>query len=308
MFRRTLLGALALALLLALPAPAKQTADTFALPNGWQPEGIDRGPGHTLFVGSIPTGRVLRLDVKTGATTEVVPQRAGRSAIGLKHHRGRLFVAGGATGHAFVYDARTGADVRDVALATAPTFVNDVAMTRQAAWFTDSRRPQLYRLALGRKGAPAATATTLPITGDLKYDENPDNVEANGIEATPNGRTLFVVQSTTGLLFRVDAATGASTLVPLTGGDQGRLPNADGILLQGRTLYVVQNRLNKVAVVRLGKKLRSGVIRREITHPELDVPTTVARLGDSLYLPNARFGIPPSPDNEFAVVRVPARP
>ncbi len=308
MFRRMLLGALALALLVALPAPAKKTADTFALPNGWQPEGIDRGLGKTLFVGSIPTGRVLRLDVKSGRTTEVVPQRAGRAAIGLKYHRGRLFVAGGATGRLFAYDARTGADVRDIPVATAPTFVNDVTIARHAAFFTDSRRPQLYRLALGKRGAPAATATTLPVTGDLKYDDNPDNVEMNGIEATPNGRTLLVVQSSTGLLFRVDAATGASTLVPLTGGENGRLPNADGILLQGRTLYVVQNRLDKVAVVRLGKRLESGVIRREITHPAFDVPTTVARLGGSLYLPNARFGIPPSPDNEFAVVRVPVAP
>ncbi|MDQ3740079.1 MAG: superoxide dismutase, partial [Actinomycetota bacterium] len=220
-------------------------------------------------------------------------------------HRGRLFVAGGATGRAFVYDARSGEDVRDVALATAPTFVNDVVVTRTAAWFTDSRRPQLYRLGLGRRGAPRATARTVPITGDLKYDENPDNNEVNGIAATPNGRTLLVVQSNTGLLFRVDAATGRSTAIPLTGGDGGRLPSADGILLKGRTLYVVQNRLNKVAVITLGRKLASGTIEREITHPAFDVPTTVARLGSFLYLPNARFGTPPSPDNEFAVVRVP---
>ncbi len=118
----------------------------------------------------------------------------------------------------------------------------------------------------------------------------------------------MVAQSTTGRLFRVDASTGASKRIPLTGGAGGLLPNADGILLHGRTLYVVQNRLNKVAVVRLGKKLRSGVIRREITHPAFDVPTTVTRLGGSLYLPNARFGTPPSPDNQFAVVRVPVKP
>jgi streptogramin lyase len=305
---RMLAGALLVALLAALPAPAQNAADTFALPNGWQPEGIARGPGHTLFVGSIPTGRVLRLDVRTGRTTEVVPQREGRAAIGLKHRRGRLFVAGGPTGRAFVYDARTGDDVRTVELATAPTFVNDVALTRAAAWFTDSRRPQLYRLALGRRGAPAATARVLPLSGDLRYDDNPDNVEVNGIAALPNGRTLLVVQSSTGLLFRMDAATGEATQIPLTGGDGGRLPNADGILLSGRTLYVVQNRLNKVAVVRLGRRLRDGRIRREITHRAFDVPTTVARLGSSLYLPNARFGTPPSPDNEYAVVRVPARP
>ncbi|HEX2084918.1 MAG TPA: hypothetical protein VHF89_04495 [Solirubrobacteraceae bacterium] len=307
MSRRTLPLALLLTLLAALPALAQRGADTYPLPNGWQPEGIAAGPKKTLFVGSIPSGRVLRLDPKTGRTTEVVPQQTGRAAIGLKHHRGRLFVAGGPTGHLFVYDARGGDTVRDIAVAEAPTFVNDVVVTRAAAWFTDSRRPQLYRLGLGRRGAPRATARTVPITGDLQYDDNPDNNEVNGIAASPNGRTLLVVQSNTGLLFRIDAASDEATAVALTGGDGGRLPNADGILLQGRTLYVVQNRLNKVAVVRLARGFRSGVIEREITHPAFDVPTTVARLGSSLYLPNARFGTPPSPDNEYAVVRVPAR-
>jgi len=94
--------------------------------------------------------------------------------------------------------------------------------------------------------------------------------------------------------------------VALTGGDRGLLPSADGILLRGRTLYVVQNRLNKIAVVRLARDLSEGTIQREITHPAFDVPTTVARSGNVLFLPNARFGTPPSPDNEFAVVRVAA--
>ena len=306
MRRITLIATLLLALAAALPALAQQ-GDTYPLPNGYQPEGIAKGPGQHVFVGSIPTGRVVRLNVKTGQLTDVVPQQQGRAAIGLKYHRKRLFVAGGPTGHAFVYDARTGADIRDVTLTTAtPTFVNDVTITRRAAWFTDSRQPQLYRLALGKRGAPAATARTVPISGDLQYDQDPNNNEVNGIAALPNGRTLLVVQSTTGLLFRIDAATGESTLIPLTGGDNGKLTNADGILLRGRTLYVVQNRLNKVAVITLDRRLRRGTIDREITHPAFDVPTTVARVGSSLYLPNARFGTPPSPDNEFAVVRVPA--
>ena len=301
---RRLLAITLLALAVVAGPAVSQTGDVFPLPNGWQPEGIAAGPGRSVFVGSIPTGRVLRLDTKTGATRTVVEQREGRAAIGVKHNRGRLFVAGGPTGHAFVYDARTGEDIVDVALAEAPTFVNDVVVTKRAAWFTDSRRPQLYRLALRRNGAPGATARVVPITGDLTYDDNPDNNEVNGIAATPNGKTLFVVQSNTGKLFRVNGA-GVATEVPLTGGEGGLLPAADGILLVGRTLYVVQNRLNKIAVVRLDARRSSGVIQREITHPAFDVPTTLARKGKFLFAPNARFGTPPSPDNEFAVVRVP---
>ena len=77
----------------------------------------------------------------------------------------------------------------------APTFINDVVVTRRAAWFTDSRRPQLYRLGLSKKGTPAASTSTVPITGDLQYDDDPQNYEVNGIAATQDGRTLFVVQS-----------------------------------------------------------------------------------------------------------------
>ena len=305
--RRLVLALTATLALTAGLAFAQTAGPVYPLPNGWQPEGIAKGPGKTMFVGSIPTGRVLALDVKTGQTTIVVPQREGRAAIGLKYDRGRLFVAGGPTGHGYVYDARTGRTIRDLTLTTAaPTFVNDVVVTKQAAWFTDSRNPQLYRLGLKRNGSPNRRATAVPITGDLKYDDDPNNNEVNGIAATRNGKTLIVVQSTTGLLFRVDAKSGLSKAIPITGGDGGKLPNADGILLDGITLFVVQNRLNKVALVALDG-LSGGSIESEITHPAFDVPTTVARRGQDLYLPNARFGTPPSPDNEFAVIRVPGR-
>src|SRR3712207_7926469 len=50
------------------------------------------------------------------------------------------------------------------------TFVNDVTLTERAAFFTDSRQQQLYRLDRNTN-----TATTIPITGDLQYDDNPNN-------------------------------------------------------------------------------------------------------------------------------------
>lgn len=281
------------------PAPM-----TIGLPNGFQPEGIASGPRRSLFVGSIPTGAVYRADARTGRGTVLVPGREGRAAIGLKYSGGRLIVAGGPTGRAFVYDARTGADVADVALTSGPTFINDVVVTRKVAWFTDSQRQQLYRLDVGRKGTPATSASTLPITGDLVYDDNPQTFEANGIAATPSGKTLLVVQSRTGKLFAVDAKTGVSREVPLTGGD---LTNGDGLLLKGRTLFAVQNQLNRIAVVKLDGRLRRGVVQRTITSPSFQVPTTVARQGGDLFAVNARFGTPPTPDTAYSVVRVPAK-
>ena len=48
----------------------------------------------------------------------------------------------------------------------------------------------------------------------------------------------------------------------------------------------------------------SGELVEQVTDPDFRVPTTIARFGDSLFLPNARFGTPPTPDTEYAVVRI----
>ena len=41
-----------------------------------------------------------------------------------------------------------------------------------------------------------------------------------------------------------------------------------------------------------------------ITDADFQVPTTVAKFGKSLFLPNARFDTPPTPETEYAVVRI----
>jgi hypothetical protein len=50
-----------------------------------------------------------------------------------------------------------------------------------------------------------------------------------------------------------------------------------------------------------------GTLCRTITDDDFDVPTTIARLGRSLYLPNARFGTTPTPTTEYWITRVDAR-
>ena len=82
------------------------------------------------------------------------------------------------------------------------------------------------------------------------------------------------------------------------------MPNGDGLLLIGRTLYVVQNRDNKIAVVHLKRGLRRGEIKRYLTDSDFDVPTTIASKGGFLWAVNARFSTPPTPDTTYDVVRV----
>jgi sugar lactone lactonase YvrE len=288
------------AALAAPQAPPGHFQDVIALPDGFQPEGIAIGPGGTGYVGSLLDGDVYVFDVRSGEEITTL-QGPGTPSVGLKiDNHGRLFIAGGPTGQARVVDAATGDLIRSYTLTTEPSFINDVVLTRDAAWFTDSSQAQLYKLPLGRGGAlPEPDAIeVLPLTGD--WVQQP-GFNANGIAETPNHRALLVIQSATGLLFRVDPETGVATVVDLGG---VVLTNGDGLLVVGRTLYVVQNFSNTVAVIRLNAAGTSGELVDQVTDSDFQVPTTVARFGNSLYLPNARFDTPPMPDTEYSVVRI----
>lgn len=292
--------------LAAAAAPA--FPDVIALPMGFSPEGITFGRGTTFYVGSIPTGAIYQADARTGTGGLLVPARAGRVAVGLTYdrRRDRLFVAGGPTGQAYVYDATTGATLAVYQLTAPGTLVNDVALTGDAAYFTDSFRAMLYRLPLGPGGAlPAAGAVeVVPLTGEYQFV--PGEINANGIVATPDGKTLILVNSATGALYAVDPATGVASAIDL-GGDA--VPAGDGILLMGRTLYVVQGPFNQVSVVRLSPDFERGLIERVTTDADLAFPSTIGEFGGSLYAVNARFDVAPppapAPNVAFQVVRLP---
>jgi sugar lactone lactonase YvrE len=282
MLAATLLASAALA---AAPFP-----ETFPVPPGSQPEGIAAGKGTTVYVGSRANGSVYRADARTGRGAVLVPGQTGRRAFGLKLADGKLYVAGGPTGFGYVYDARTGANV--AAHDFDGAFVNDVTVTRRAAYFTDSQKPLLY--VVPRDGREPFS---LQLTGDFEFV--PDEFNANGIAATPDGEKLILVQSFTGKLFTVDPDTGATELI-----DAPLLPNGDGILLVGPVLFVVQNQLNQIAAILLDRRLERGVRVATLTDPDFDVPTTVARLGLRLYAINARFNTPPTPETTYDVVKV----
>jgi len=280
----------------AAGAKTKPFPDVIALPNGIQPEGIEIGAGTTFYAGSRATGAVVRGNLRTGVVSPLVPAESGRMALGIEYDHGRLYVAGGTTGRAFVYDARTGATLANLVLTTAsPTFINDVVVTQDAAWFTDSSNQQLYRVAVAADGS-VGPVTTVPLTGAIYYGAG---FNANGIDATANGKTLVIVQSNTGKLFTV-TPTGVTKEIALGG---GAVPNGDGILLEGQTLYVVQNQMNQIAKIRLSAGLTEGRIIGTITDSDFDIPTTVDSFGNHLYAVNARFNTPPTPSTPYQVVK-----
>jgi sugar lactone lactonase YvrE len=276
--------------------------DVIPLPPGFNPEGIATGNGDTFYVGSIPTGAVVQGSYSTGEADPLVPAQTGRAATGLKFRHGLLWVSGAGTGRGFVYDADTGGNVATLQLADppasqqAPSFINDVVVTPKGAFFTDSMRPVLYRVDTVRGGGPTGI-TRLPLTGDYVHQPG---FNLNGIDAARNG-LLIAVQTASGKLFAINPNTGRTEEIDLGG---ATLPFGDGILLEGQTLYVVQNQLDQIAVVRLSPGLKTGTVTGVLTDEDLDVPTTIAPFGNSLYAVNARFGRATPTDNHFEVVKV----
>ena len=188
-----LLPALALTLAPVSPASASPGPSTIPLPKGSLPEGITTGPGSTFFAGARKDGAVRQYSSKTGALLRtVVAPTAGEVAVGLLYDAAtkRLYVSGGTTGDLTVYDARSGA-VLYTANAGEGRFINDVTVTKDAAYFTDSSRAELIVVPFGKKGSLPTSGRfeVLTVHGDYV---KPAGFGLNGIRDLPNGDLVVV--------------------------------------------------------------------------------------------------------------------
>jgi len=304
---RVLLAALTLAVVpvSATSASAHEKVDRIDLPVGWQPEGVTTD-GHSVFSGSLATGKILRADPRTGRTMVLPKSETGTPAVGLDYDRRRdvIWVAGGPSGTIKVQKASSGRLLRTYTFPAGPErFVNDLVVTRRAVYATDSQNAVLgvVRLDRSHHRLPASgEIATIPLGGD--YVQEP-GFNANGIVASRHA--LLVIQSNTGKLFKVNRSTGNATEVDL-GGES--LTNGDGLEIDGDILYVVRNQLNLVAVVDLNRRLTRGEVVDEITSDDLDIPATVALVRHSLWAANARFGTTPGDpaDADYWLTRLPA--
>ena len=304
------------AIMIAFPAPvaARSFPVSIPLPVGFYPEGIALGTGHQFYVGSLLSGAIYKGDLRTGQGEVFASGVQGRVVVGLSFDRrsGLLWGVGFDTtgSRAFVFDGRSGEQVAEIEI-TDPfpsSFLNDLVVTRDAVYITDSQRAVIWTIPLDRRGRPAGPAHAIPLSGDFTLVTE---TNLNGITATPNGRQLIAVHSTLGVLYRIDPRTGTATEIDL-GADA--VPAGDGIQLRGHTLYVVQNFLNQVTVVSLDPQLAAGEVTEVIRSDLFRVPSTAALFGSSLYVVNARFdvafppflgGQPMAIDYDVVRVRVP---
>lgn len=288
--------ALVTALVLPMSTAAAATyPESIPLPDGFYPEGIVIGTGTDFYVGSLLDGAIYTGDLRTGDGEILVEGADGRSVVGLAFDRrsGLLWAVGSQHTVAAVYafDGRSGDLVHQIPVDAG--FLNDVVVTRDALAITDSSSDQLWILPLTTRGAPADLPHPLTLTGDFSHVTAGDPpINLNGIAVTADGRSLLAVHTTLGVLYRIDPDTGEATEVDLGG---GAVPAGDGIVLRGRTLWVVQNVENRVAVIDLAPDLTSGRVVDTITSDLFRVPTTAALFGDDLYLVNARFDEAPPP-------------
>lgn len=290
----------ALVAALAVSAAAARPAEVIVLPGASSAEGIAAGRGATFYAGDLFRGDIFRGDVQRGSADLFIDAPAGRMAVGMAADLAHdlLFVAGGFTGQGYVYDTRSGATVATYQFASPPaTVVNDVALTQDGAWFTDSLQAKLYFVPVSSVGVPGPFST-LALSGPAADTSGQFNL--NGIQATPTGKTLIVAHSGNGELYTVDPASGASATIAGVS-----VPNVDGIVLQGRRLWAVQNFSNQVTRIRLSAHLTSGAVEEVITSDLFQVPATAARFGSRLAVVNAKFdtGLPPTAD-QYEVVLV----
>lgn len=313
-FRRAVVALLALAAF-SIPAPlaAASRAGTgdgpsvITLPGATGAEGIAAGEVSTFFAGDRLNGDIYRGDVHKGTAKRFIEAPSGRAALGMKVdlHNELLFVAGGATGQAYVYSLETKKTVAVYQLAGAGTsFINDVTLTGKGAWFTNSQAGELYFVPVNRHGDPG-DARTLALKGPAGELEQGFNL--NGIAAVRDGHTLIVAHTFRGALYAVDPESGSSELITLSdrSGAPVTVPNVDGIIVRENTLWAVQNVSNQVSRIQLDRTLSSGEVREVITSPHFDVPTTAALFGDTLALVNAKFTTPAA--TTFEAVLVDAR-
>lgn len=264
------------------------------------PEGITV-EGRYAYVSSTTDGAVLRLDLRhpDQQATVFLPGGVGgrTTARGLDATGDLLLVAGGPTGTLYVHDRRSGALLSTHALAGA--FANDVRVAPDGtAYVTDSTRDVVYRVPAEALGTSSGQLEVFAAasTGDALGMFN-----ANGLAVTEDGRFLLVVQTDTGRLFRISTRDRSVVEVDLGG---ARVRNGDGIVLQGRTLYVVRNADRTVSELRLSGDLRRGRLVGTTQDPSFAFPTTAALSGGRLLVVNSQFDRRATP-GPFTVTSLP---
>jgi len=287
--------------------------------DGAPPEGFTIGKGSNAYNGSID-GSIYKVNLRNGQGEILVPAEPDfdwetechKLGMRVDPRSNYLFVAGCINGDAYVFDADSGDEIMKYQLAPQyESTINDIAITQDAVYFTDFAQPFIYHLPLSKNGripGDEDAATAIPLTGDFEVGDNNFGAFANGIVATPDGKTLIVGNSGTSKIFRVDPGTGYADEIivspPLVGFPAGF---QDALILRDGVLFVLTPDasptyppVDLVQVVVLAEDMLTGTLVGSIIDSDMDGVASGAFHGDSLYVNNARYwdypGCLPEPD------------
>lgn len=305
-----------------LPAAGPTAVRTvIALPV--RPEAVALGPGTTFFAGSSSAstdttnhGMIVRGDLVTGVITTLVPGVRAKATSGLAYdaRANLLWSTETRGGAASVYNATTGALVQRFVFPVNPApgnQINDVALASNAAYFTNSFQRVIYRVAIDAAGNPATDFTTITLNGDYVHNAaaKPFNINNNGIAVTPDGRYVFTgnmggdkgpasincivsprAPADSGCvsqILRVDPLTGDARLINLV---NTKVYFVDGVRLDGQTLYLAQNFMDRISVFTLSADFLTATFVKNITSPNWIVPSSMFVFENSVFAVNAGFG------------------
>ncbi|GAB2599803.1 SMP-30/gluconolactonase/LRE family protein [Kribbella endophytica] len=220
--------------------------------------------------------------------------------------RGRVYVAGGPNSidhpgapDLWVYD-RDGKLLAALRTGVPNAFLNDLVIGPDgAAYVTNSNAPQVFRVAEqhGRwtiRTWADATATIPTQTG----------FNLGGIVLSPDRTALIVAQGNVGKLWRFSLRTGAVSAV---GTGTADLVNADGLVQDGRTLWVVRNFSKVLSTLRLTPDGRTArLVAATPTDPDR-VLTTAKLAQGRLLLVDSKFDEPTATPPYQVVALTPPR-
>src|SRR3954463_4323 len=266
---------------------AKERVFTLQPDPAGNPEGVafDRRT-KAFFVGIVGDGAIYRGTLGSATVAPYIPGGAGKSAVGLKVKRGKLYVAGGQSGSITVYDIASKAQVAKFETGSGG-FLNDLQVTRNGdVYVTDSFRPKLWHVTADQVKAGSGTPQGLDVSA-VPY-EGGGAFNLNGIVAK-GARKLVVVDTNSGKLFRIRLGRDGASIDRIDEVTGATVPGGDGMLLDRGRLVVFQGDPAQLSFLKLRHDARSARLDRPQTSDKLHGPSTVDRARKLYLVVNADF-------------------
>ncbi len=267
----------------AVGAPDRETSVYTLTPsdNG-NPEGVAWDPAtQTFFTGTTGNGTLYRGSLDDPTVEVWIPGAPGGAAIGMKVDRGLLYVAGGPTGRITVYDIASASVVAAFETGSGG-FLNDLVVTPNGVFVTDSLRPILWRVTAEQVAAGGGTPEVIPVSPEIPFG---GGFALNGVVAFGDGSELIVVHSALGTLYRITFSGSGRTITQVA----SPTLNGDGLLLDRGQLVVVLGSTQELAFLKLNGDRTAAELVETRTDPTFQRPSTVARAHDRYLVVNADF-------------------